>query len=578
MADYSIWDLAKAKKEQQALVPEWVQENLDFYDGDHWQNGAGYTGPKATESETASTAYLNLMEPIFVSKNVIAEGVDRHIAAVIGKRMEVEISVKRMMKEDEEPTNEEQALIDQVNMLVTDWLDGQQGIIPRKHGKGVRKTSVHEVQQRMTIHELLARRGILRWVVDPSAVMVNEQTGEAGVPGGEPEDIAKRLFISVPSPGQAAVYTDEDDLSSCGIYVYMKDDKEFCELTYLNEQGQTILRVIGKDDDKPSEPMQLDGRLLMAEFQREEMVSPSIRSLQKALNKSETMQSINTDSAFPEWTYINVERPGTLIDDPDNPGEKIISPGVLEVGPKRRSFLYAAQIIDETTGDVKFANPMIDRREPSPPDTFIGTSQDYYDDMLGEFDQRHALMSGDAVASGESRIAAKDEFRKSLYFTIPQVEAAGRWLVETLLKLTAVLSGSPDLFNEIKVTVRCDIDLGTPGVDEIRMISEAYNAGLIDLQTAVARVTGADNVDEVISRIQQEEIRKLEMLERQLKAIELLVSNGADVAAAAEVVGIEPEIASKLGGRRLIPAAVNGGEGNNDDTELQETDDSDTGR
>lgn len=50
------------------------------------------------------------------------------------------------------------------------------------------------------------------------------------------------------------------------------------------------------------------------------------------------------------------------------------------------------------------------RFEPVSPDALIATKTDAYHDMLDEAAQSHIRMSGDATASGESRIQAMNDF------------------------------------------------------------------------------------------------------------------------------------------------------------------------
>src|SRR5687768_12346561 len=58
--------------------------NTLFYDGDHWQNGNGWIGAKPLVTHGLNQTLLQIKEA-FVSENVIAEVVDRHIGGILGR-------------------------------------------------------------------------------------------------------------------------------------------------------------------------------------------------------------------------------------------------------------------------------------------------------------------------------------------------------------------------------------------------------------------------------------------------------------------------------------------------------------
>ena len=60
----------------------------------------------------------------------------------------------------------------------------------------------------------------------------------------------------------ATVYTDKNSRRDIGIFTYTEDKKEQAELTYLDDLGNTVLRITGGDGDiGQPQLMPLGGRL-----------------------------------------------------------------------------------------------------------------------------------------------------------------------------------------------------------------------------------------------------------------------------------------------------------------------------
>jgi hypothetical protein len=114
----------------------------------------------------------------------------------------------------------------------------------------------------------------------------------------------------------------------------------------------------------------------------------------------------------------------------------------------------------------------------------------------------HVLISSDATSSGESRKQAAAEFLKSLNNTKAQIEAAGRWMLETALAMAAQFAGTPGKFAELRAVFQCRLDTGPVSADEQRLAIELKDAEIIDVETAMMRV----NVDDV--QLEQAKIAK----------------------------------------------------------------------
>jgi hypothetical protein len=145
----------------------------------------------------------------------------------------------------------------------------------------------------------------------------------------------------------------------------------------------------------------------------------------------------------------------------------------------------------------------VQRIDPVSPDTFTATQAALYARILGEMDQIHALISGDATASGESRIQARAQFLASLRPTAAAVEGALRAILDAALAWAAAAVGQGGRFALIRADVTCQIDAGPLTSDERRLIIEQQAAGLLSEETAMG-LLGVDDVDAERAKIAAE--------------------------------------------------------------------------
>ncbi len=71
------------------LIPDtgdvWFQQNSKFANGDHWQDGDGWTGPRLDDNHALSSTADSHTERIFVSEDVIGDIIERHVSGVVGR-------------------------------------------------------------------------------------------------------------------------------------------------------------------------------------------------------------------------------------------------------------------------------------------------------------------------------------------------------------------------------------------------------------------------------------------------------------------------------------------------------------
>ncbi|MFW6184823.1 MAG: hypothetical protein ACOC8X_13570, partial [Chloroflexota bacterium] len=555
-------------------VDDGHQANLRFIRGDHWQRGDGWIGPMLEKGEAGYASALLKVERSFIARNVIGEVTGNHLAGVLGRAPHFNVSLRRPLEKGDEPTEDEQALIDEARALLTGWWDRNHAVTQRqvlgsgtseadKETENLRLCSVHELLQAAGKTLLATTRAALRVVIDPDVVEATE-TGATVRTFGSVEEALRALYVAHPPAGQATVTVDRG-LNAAGVYVYEDDSgRQLAELSYLDEQGNTIIRLVGlgdpeSDDDaipgQQTDPLRLGGRLTMYEMERELFLTEPLRLLQKGVNLTLTLGSRNLVSGgFLERLFLNTSKPGSWEWDDENQRWTHVADDDYHVGEATTNFLTGLPIYDEQ-GNIKgWTDPTVMFRDPVPSQTFIDQQRAFYQAMLEEAKQLHTLISGDAAASGESRIQAKDTFQASLLLTKPQLDAALIWLMETLLALAADLAGQSGRYDSLRVDADAQISLGIATGDEVRAAIEAWENGVISRKTAMRRI-GVEDVDAEAEELEGDAMTLLFWLGKKAEIFEQLARAGTlDEGAILRMLGVSEETAAELvRSRRLAP-------------------------
>lgn len=525
---------------------QWVKDNISFYTGDHWQGGRGWSGPMLSSSSEFYQSTLDNLAGVFVSQNAIAEIVDRHVAGVVGRTPGRHITLVRPLKNGEQPTPNEQALMDEAEALLTSWWTTQNGVTPRALGdSGIKLCSPHEVLQLAAASSLLARRGVLRLFVTPAALRDGAET--AVLPSMPVEEAIGVIKAGSPAVTQAAVVVDAATLRPGGVYLYKDGDVDRLEITAVDEDGRTVIRITDDEGSGSEIALELGGRLTMHEIERKPLVTEQIRQAQKALNKAKTTGSKNLDSAFLERVFFNSQMPGV------QNADGTFTPAEFQVGPGTANFLAGLPIYNEHNQITGYTDPSAYFHDPTPSTVYTDSGEDFYRGILQEASQVYTLISGDATASGESRIQAKGEFENSLMDTKAEVGAALRWMLETVLALAAAIAGQPGRYDGLRVVGDARLDLGVVSTEEQRQTAEAYKSGLLSRETAIRRI-GVDDPAAEAARLDAEADETLVVLKQRAEIMKLLVDATADRSAAASVSGFDGDTAARLSSNgRVLP-------------------------
>lgn len=544
------------------LIPDrlatWIKANALFQAGDHWQQGDGWSGPMLPSSNDGYATMAKNVEAAFVAQNAIGEIVERHVAGIIGDTPQKHVELTRPLMQDEEPTTEEEALLDQARALLSSWWSGKHGV--RYDGNRTVLCDPHEAIQAAVNSLLLSKRGVLRLII-PTRLLQQDDSGETAVPiPASLEEAVNMIYVQHPDSANATVATDATTLDQAGIYSYRRDEQEHVEVVFINDNGRTVIRIASTNQDAAAMPgIDLGGRLTMHEMNRTLFITETVRRLQKALNLCITSGARNViTGGFLEREYFNTQMPGEFVPDETALGGQSFVPAKLNIGPNSANFLTGMPIYNDDGTISGYTTPQKHIHEPSSSEVFIQSAADYYQRILGEADQMHTIADTGSGLSGEFIIQARADFETSLKLTKTAVDAALTWCYDTVLTLAAVLAGQPDAFADLKVSGSAIVNTGPLSISERELIVNAYKERLLSRDTAV-RLIGAENVSAEIGRINAEEDSNLSLKKLQAEIFKTLVDAQGNRQAAAELAGMDMAMATALTRpNRLLPQDVMG--------------------
>lgn len=475
---------------------------LLFFNGDHWQGGHAWIGPRYPEGHKLYTVMLSEVERTMISHNVIAEMVGRHVDGVLARELHWKLVLKETPPPVEEesplggekitkpgePSAEENNLIKEAQDALVEWWG---------------KRNVTETLKHALAGLLCVRRSPLRFSIPPA--LRDEEGNLPFKPTlaealdylyldhmGYDDDSLEQILPS------CTVWVNRNSRQPIGLFYYKEGEEERAEITYIDEEGNTVLRLLSKEGDiGQAVALPLGGRILMYEMTRKALVTPQIMSQQKSLNKTLTMKDRNdTQGGYLERFLFNIKWPTKKVKNSEGVEEEV--PDDMFSGPGTINSLQGATYQDET-GVTRVMQPSVQFRDPVPATTFIESAEATYIGMLKEGNQLHHATT-DADVSGESRKQARESYIKDLQSSAGTVEEAVVWLLETALTEAAILSNQAGRYDGLRAYAQCKIDPGPVSPDDLRVAAEMLDRGLWDWETAVS-ATGVDDVDTIKQRL-----------------------------------------------------------------------------
>lgn len=497
---FDNFNLRKATDIIQKVTTAILRANRLFMEGDHWQAGAAWIGPAPEPGDPEALMAMAVIEKGFVSKNVIAEVVERHASGVAGR--EPNWSFSNPLKEEDPDKPDDEKL--EIEEALTEWWDTR---------------GIHSFLQRVAGTLQWAERSSIRLYI-PSGFIEEDDDGNGRISADSLEEALSMIYVSHPAPEDSTVYEDPDTKQNVSLLKYTQDRYTVLEMSYLEEDGQTVIRTLSRNRDEEY-MLDLGGRLTMHEMKRPLLVTKQVQQAQKALNVALTnIPKTIITSGWLERTLLNAQMPGHYEVNPATGAKDKFVPEPYITGPATTNFVQGITFKDEE-GKTQLATPSLQYRDPIPATASIEAKSAHYEDILDEVDQSHVILTQEASPSGRSRVEARLDYVSSLRMTQSQIQPAGKWLLETTLALAEAIMGKPGQFTkEYRCTFRVRLDAGTLDAEEQKVILERVEKGLMPKEWAM-ELMGVDDVDAALALMRQSPESRLDLLTRQLTALEL---------------------------------------------------------
>lgn len=481
--------LQRAKDAQQARATDTALKlTRQMMQDDHWANGEGWTGPipALDESKESGANVARISAEIrrgFVSRNLPENVVSRHVYGITGREPLLGITPRRAVPDGQEPAEQDKARIKEYWDAWTDWWDNSGAWLP--------------VQQAIRT-AVWSGKGTLRLFIPRSKlVALPGQVDDQGRPlRGIPKNISLSealSYVSVQAPewDQAGIVRDGEGRVTSAYYRYK--DEQGQERWELQERidGQTLVTPAATGNAADPSDLYPVSDLLLFEVSLDPLVKESIRRLARFGNKTLTMGSRNIDlGGFIERTILNAQMPGEWVPDEKAHGGRRFVPSTYNVGAGVTNFLSGTAIMTPDPKDPKrlvpsgnFASPSIVYKDPVGWDTFGDTFAAVREAIFEEARQLHVLISGDATASGVSRVQAVQDFLTSLEPTRMALEQLLRWLMTTVLSLGLHFTGRRAEWDAYKATAQARVSVVQPTPEQIKTANEMRDARRISYKT-----------------------------------------------------------------------------------------------
>lgn len=485
--NFSDLTIATAK----TLRPTPVEVNLNrpFIEGDHFQQGKGWVGPGPKESDPQYGDFLRILEPSFISKNVVDEGCDRLTGAVIGWEPRWAWVPIRHDTVENPMTPEETAAINELESSLTTWWDTLQ---------------VHKLVKRLIYRMLWAKESAWR-LYTPGGLL-----GEGGsVKSKDLADALSKIYLDIPEPENAFVFEHPDTRKKVGVVIY-KDaaQTEHVEFCFLEKDGQTTIKILPEskvEGETNSATNDFGGHLSMFMVSIDQpLVTEQIRALQRAYNTTLTLlQKGLADNHFLERLFMNAMPPGHWEFDSDGKTRKNYVVAKRVTGGKVDSYIQGVDY-QQPDGTTELATPSVTIRQPLDPVGTIGGCEYWYQTLLESLRQDHVLINQLATPSGKSREHSRGDFIDSTKNPVMQANLAGRELLVTVVSMAEAFMGSPGKWTKkFKPVFQCRPNYGPLSVAERQQNVIESEKGYLSDETVMA-LNGTDDVDAEQALIQSQ--------------------------------------------------------------------------
>ena len=496
---------------------QWAISASEYYFGNHWQGGDGFMGQLPPTALPGAPQMLADIRKGFDSDNVIKEVVNTHIGGILGREPDWGL-LPRAAKTKAERDSE-------TGDILTPWWN------KRKALKDLQKALRIALCEGIAVRRIFFPRGPAE---GPTAITANDYASALD-----------KIYFETTTADRGGVFVDPDTQQEIGVWLYEEHDangdvaRNCAELSFLNDSGDTVCRVV-KDDNSSVDigTYRLGGHLLVSELRIEQMITEQVQTNQKSVNLAHTMMSRNINLAGNRGvTVTNAQPPLPATDKTTITSETTKTagrfPGTFKYGVGAVNFLMGVPIHDENGNVVGYTDPNVNVTEPVVVDSFQKTISTKKEAIYSQCHQRHVLIVDKADTSGRAREVARKEYERSLKASKIELDANGRWQVESADRLASQIIGQSEKALARRGDFNCLVDAGSPDPAFVQQVLEMRKPGgpklypIIDDETARV-LCGIEDPAAVLTRILQEGTQPPAKPEVMPKAVDPNASTNGD--------------------------------------------------
>lgn len=463
---YAVLDKELTLSEEESSKHEVL---LKAYLDDFWQKGQESLLPPSSGSN--SSTIDNLFAKRFVYRNVITECVGRVSGAFFGKAPNWRLNFTEAG--DSAPDSLPDEILSLDETLGSVWSN-----------ENIADTLARAFETRLAFG-----RGGLRIYI-PARYKAGGEDGLT-VMFKTPEDALRAMRVEFVPPTRSKLLDEDGELLSLIKYEDRVDwttdrSENVIEFSFVDDSGLTWIGTVRElssagslADTDLSSGFDLKGATTFNEFKGKPYITHALYKNNQLLNLALTCAGFSiVDNGFGEMILTNVALETETVAGPD--GSTMEVPKRIRRGGGAIQNFVGIETSDDS-GSISRATPGVTFRQPTAMDAFKGGVDIAYAACLQEAGQLHALISGDATASGESRIQALTDFTTKIARYKAEIDEMGSWLLSTMVRWSLELSGaeSPDL----QVTFDSRMSVGPLSESERSAVMSMHEKGVISRAT-----------------------------------------------------------------------------------------------
>jgi hypothetical protein len=472
---------------------DWRQENLDLYNGDHWDF---WIGPKVDENEPNAQEFNAAIERVFQTNNLIRNCIDRHVRALIGRFPNWFFKDASGDRVETEPEEGDEAAPNsaatEAELLIQRWIDRIQSL------SQTQEADMGDPFKKAVKDLAVTDTAYLR-------IWTPEKFKEA-------KDPIRRVAIHSPDIGAIEFIYDKDKFLEKIYYRYQVDNVDYIESQSIDEAtGETVIQTLDSNEkqllDDEEIRLNLGGRYTVYKMSAPSLITQSARDAQSAANFVLTMLMRNLEQAgFLERIILGAQPPGHW--DDVNGVKTFVPDNNFKIGVGQTAFIQGTPNFDAEDNITGYSNPSVNYREPVNVETFershvLATSIIYH-----QMGQGH-LLATDLNMSGIARVQSRQDFDTTLEEHRNTVQSAIGGILGAALML---MVDNPEAYEGLDVAVQLRLSTSKPLPEELEQNRKDFEGGLKARTTAMS-ATGIEDPDA------EQQLRKAEAMEDNALAI-----------------------------------------------------------